>query len=95
MRLHELRRLIRNKRKNGMSYRSIGIELGISAPEVDRIDHGKNPGPKAAKILDLEPSADLISTRKRNERLDEIARGMGYSSWCAYGTALLKECKNL
>lgn len=92
MNISELRQYIRSSRESGETYRKIAGKLGIKSALVKYIENNSNyrPGKKVAAILNLDPEPGLISTRKRRERLDEIARSWGYSSWCAYETECIK-----
>lgn len=91
MRLDIISADIQYRHSQGESYKRIGESLGISAPTADRIAHGKRPGKKVCEILGLDPSPDLAYTRKRNQRLDSIARLWGHTNWSAYETAVLSD----
>jgi AraC-like DNA-binding protein len=100
MNLVELRCYIVNKLKNGESYGKIGSGLGISRAMVKYIETHENykPSKSMKEMLKLDPTPALEYTRTRNQKLNEIARELGFGSWCKFCTYLLKEyeeCQNI
>jgi len=94
MDIHHIRCSIQAKRKNGEIYQSIADDLHINKAMVWQIEHGYTPGKKVSSILKLDPDPELKYTRTRRERLDEIAKEWGFSSWCAYETKTISNRKN-
>ena len=99
MNINQLRERIISKRDKGESYRRIASKLGLEPSMVRYIETHENykPSKRMVKILNLDPEPSLAYARTRNQKLDEIARSWGYSGWCAYGTAMIKEyeeCQN-
>ena len=90
MRLVELRQDIQNCRKSGETYYSIATVYHINKAMVWQIEHDYVPGKKVSTILQLEPDGDLQYTRTRRQRLNEIAKKWGFSSWANYETWMLK-----
>lgn len=88
----ELRQTILFHRKNGLSYNQIGILLSIPRSLVKYIEEhpNYNPTPAMAKRLNLTPTPALSYTRTRRQRLDKVARYLGYSSWSNYETLTLE-----
>jgi hypothetical protein len=89
MRLGSLSTHIHERHENGESYETIGNDLGINKTAAWQIEHGYKPGKKLSTILKLDAEPNLNYTRSRRERLDEIARGLGYKSWSEFETYLL------
>ena len=89
MNLYTVRQAIHNRHENDETYQSIADDLGITKAMAWQIEHGYKPGRRVSAILQLDPCPDLRYTRTRRERLDEIARGWGYSGWCNYESSLL------
>lgn len=90
MNLTDIRIQITVRRVNGETYKEIGKSLGISAPEADRIAHGKRPGKKVSAILGLDPSPALQATRRRIAKANQIARAWGFKSWSEYTTRMIE-----
>jgi hypothetical protein len=86
---YQLYQEVRRRHKSGESFRLIARSLGITKPMASLIYHGYKPGAKVAAILDLDPEPKLQHTRTRRARLDEIAREMGYNTWCSFESAVL------
>jgi len=93
MDIHHIRHSIQARRKKGEIYQSIADDLNINKAMVWQIEHGYIPGKKVSEILQLDPNPELKYTRSRRERLDEIAKEWGFSSWCAYETNTLNNQK--
>ena len=93
MNLIELRCYIINKRENGVSYGKIGKEFGIPGSMVEYIETHENYKPSKQMIakLKLDPDPSLVYTRTRRQKLDRIARDMGYACWSAYESAMIRE----
>jgi len=90
MTLEQICQEIKNRRKNGQSYQKIADELHLTKPTVRRIEQGSKVSKETAQLLNLEPSADLQYTRRRNETLDIIAKERGYKSWSEFETWEIK-----
>ena len=90
MKLDKLCLDIKNRRLNGQTYQSIASHYNLTRSMVYQIERGYKPGKKISSILNLDPEPGLISTRKRREILNEIAKSWGYASWCSYETSIIK-----
>ena len=90
MNIDELRDDIQKRRLGGETYESIGDHFGISRSLVQYIEEhpSYNPGRNIKKKLGLETSSAY--TRKRRERLNEIAKLWGYASWSNYETETIR-----
>jgi len=96
MKLPDLRTNIQTRRANNETYGSIAISLGINRSMVKYIETHESyrPSRRITNILNLDPCPDLIYTRSRRERLDEIAKAWGYTCWSAYETLTLREANH-
>lgn len=92
MDIPQLRKTIQKKRESGQTYRRIASKLGINAALVQYIETHEDykPSKQVAKIFNLDPDQNLICTRKRRERLNEIAKSWGYTSWSNYETEMIR-----
>jgi len=81
------------------SYDKLAKKYGVNVRYVwELLTKGKMPKSKKVrnKLGIIPPS--LAHTRARTKQLNEIARSKGFASWCAYGTAMIKEmeeCQNI
>ena len=80
------------------SYNKLAIKYGVNVRYVwDLIANNKVPhSKKICKKLGIVKKG-LSYTRIRNQKLDEIARELGYGTWCKFCTHLIKEyeeCQN-
>ena len=81
------------------SYNKLAIKYGVNVRYVwDLIANNKVPhSKKICKKLGIVKKG-LSYTRLRNQKLNEIAKLKGFSSWCNYCTHLIKEyeeCQNI
>ena len=86
-----LERLKKEKDEVG-SYNKLAKKYGVNVRYIWEL-LTLNKMPKSKKIrnkLGIIPPS-LAHTRTRTKKLNEIAKKMGYASWCAYGTAMIKE----
>ena len=77
------------------SYDKLAKKYGVNVRYVwELLTLGKIPKSKKVrnKLGIIPPS--LEHTRIRNQKLDEIAKALGHDSWCAYGTAMIKEMED-
>jgi len=74
------------------SYNKLALKYGVNVRYVwdllanDRVPHSRSICKKLGII-----KQGLSYTRTRNQKLNEVARMKGYTSWSAYGTAMIKE----
>ena len=77
------------------SYDKLAKKYGVNVRYVwDLLVNNKIPKSKKVrnKLGIIPPS--LVHTRARTKKLNKVARNMGYSSWCAYGTAMIQEMED-
>ena len=74
------------------SYNKLAIKYGVNVRYVwDLIANNKVPhSKKICKKLGIVKKG-LSYTRIRNQKLDKIARDMGYACWSAYESAMIRE----
>ena len=92
MNLIELRRSIISRRLKGDSYNSIGAQIGIHRSLVKYIEThpGYSPSQTLIERLKLTRTPSQLYTLSRRQRLDKIARLLGYASWSEYETLTLR-----
>ena len=74
------------------SYSKLAKKYGVNVRYVwELLTLGKMPKSKKVrnKLGIIPPS--LVHTRTRTKKLNEIARSLGYASWCKFCTHLLQE----
>jgi hypothetical protein len=89
MNIRAVRHEIVEMKRRGKSYYCIAKELGVNRSGIWKVAHGIRPGPHVCAALGIDPPSGMKYTRTRRERLDEIAQGWGYASWCSYETSVL------
>jgi len=89
MNLLELQNDIKKRHAAGETYQSIAKSIGINRALARHIGitPSYRPGKRIKKILNLDPSSDLLYTRFRRAILDGIAKKKGFASWCNYETS--------
>jgi len=74
------------------SYNKLAQKYGVNVRYVwEFLTDGKIPKSKKVRNRLGVTTSSLEHTRTRRHKLNEIARSMGYTSWCAYETAKIKE----
>lgn len=88
---HQIR--LENEYRELGSVDKLADKYGVNVRYVwEFLKKGIVPPNKVCKKLGMfDPDNDLLYTRTRRERLDEIARSKGHKSWCALETHVLKE----
>ena len=80
------------------SYNKLALKYGVNVRYIwDLLANGKIPkSSKVRKKLGIMKQG-LSYTITRRQKLNEIANKMGYASWCAYESAMIREseCQNI
>jgi hypothetical protein len=91
-----------SEKKEFLTWRAVADKYHVNVSYIyNFVKHGIVPGNNAILevlgFLDV-PNTKLDYTRSRRERLDEIAQGWGYASWCNYESSTIEKeqkCQNI
>jgi hypothetical protein len=100
--VYKIKKRLLNEKKEFLTWRAVADKYHVNVSYIyNFVKHGIVPGNNAIlEVLGFSdtPNTKLTYTRNRRERLDKIAQGWGYASWCNYESSTIEKeqkCQNI